>query len=118
MIRTFDEHLSSFNYIDISPDSKIITIGSDDGSIKLWDIQSGKCIYTAYNIEDGSTITMFSDGSFNASQENIDKFIRVNDTPLSCRKLTKEEIEHFCKVKYENKNKIPQANIEVDEIPF
>ena len=61
---------------------------------------------------------MFSDGSFNASQENIDKFIRVNDTPLSCRKLTKEEIEHFCKVKYENKNKIPQANIEVDEIPF
>ena len=111
-------HSSGINSVAISSDGKTIVSGSRDGTIKLWDIQSGECIYTSYNMEDGSTITIFSDGSFNASEDNIDKFIRVNDIPLSCRKLTKKEIEYFCKIKYENK--VTNSKIsEIDnEIPF
>ena len=102
----------------ITQDGKTIISRSRDNTIKTWDIQSGECNYTIYNIENGSTITMFSDGSFNAGRENIDKFIRIDDSTTSCRKLTKEEIEHFWKVKYENKNKIPEIDIDEDEIPF
>lgn len=117
-LNTLKGHSDSVLSVAISPDGKTIVSGGRDGTIKLWDIQSGECIYTSYNMEDGSTITIFSDGSFNASEDNIDKFIRVNDIPLSCRKLTKKEIEYFCKIKYENK--VTNSKIsEIDnEIPF
>ncbi len=105
-------------YSVITQDSKTIISRSRDNTIKKWDIQSGECNYTIYNIENGSTITIFSDGSFNAGGENIDKFIRIDDATTSHRKLTKEEIEHFCKFKYKNKNKIPEIYIDEDEIPF
>ncbi|MFA5427800.1 MAG: WD40 repeat domain-containing protein [Sulfurimonas sp.] len=116
-VRTLKGHTDAVSSV-ITQDGKTIISRSKDGTIKLWDIKSGECNYTIYNIQDGSTIIMFSDGYFNASEENIDKFIRIDDTLTSCRTLTKEEIEHFCKVKYENKREIPQTDIEVDEIPF
>ena len=116
-IRTLKGHTDAVHSV-ITQDGKTIISRSRDNTIKTWDIQSGECNYTIYNIENGSTITMFSDGSFNAGRENIDKFIRIDDSTTSCRKLTKEEIEYFCKVKYENKNKIPEIDIDEDEIPF
>jgi hypothetical protein len=61
---------------------------------------------------------MFSNGYFNASEQNIDKFIRIDDILTTCRKLTKKEIEHFCKVKYENESHLPEIDIDNDEIPF
>lgn len=114
-VRTLKGHTDAVNSV-ITQDGKTIISRSKDGAIKIWDIQSGECIYTIYNMNDGSTIVMFSDRYFNASEENIDKFIRIDDTSTSCRKLTKEEIEHFCKAKYENKSKIPQ--IEIDDNKF
>lgn len=142
-VNTLNGHVDSVNSLVITPDGNIIISGSQDKTIKLWDIKSGKCINTfenhmekvskledgscIYTLNDGSTITMFLDGSFNASEENINKFIRVQDTPLSCRKLTEEEIKHFCKIKYDNfdinkdefkQSKIPEIGIDDDEIPF
>ncbi len=141
--KSLEGHVDSVNSLAITPDGNIIISGSQDKTIKLWDIKSGKCINTfenhmekvskledgscIYTLNDGSTITMFLDGSFNASEENINKFIRVQDTPLSCRKLTEEEIKHFCKIKYDNfdinkdefkQSKIPEIGIDDDEIPF
>ena len=142
-IKTLDSHDNEINSVVVTPNGKTIISGSSDKTIKLWDINSGKCIKTLdghsenvskledgayfYTIKDGSTITMFENGYFNASKENIDKFIRINDTPLSSRKLTKEEIEHFCKIKYDsfdinedvyNKSQILNTNIDEDDIPF
>ena len=116
-VRTLKGHTDAVNSV-ITQDGETIISRSKDGTIKIWDIQSGECIYTIYNMNDGSTIIMFSDGYFNASEENIDKFIRIDDTSTSCRKLTKEEIEHFCKAKYENKSKIPQIEIDGDDNKF
>ncbi len=142
-LKSLKGHTDSVYSLAITPDGKTIISGSSDKTIKLWDINSGKCIKTLdghsenvskledgayfYTIKDGSTITMFENGYFNASKENIDKFIRINDTPLSSRKLTKEEIEHFCKIKYDsfdinedvyNKSQILNTNIDEDDIPF
>lgn len=83
--------------------------------LKLWDKQNNKCILT---VDIKNDITMDSQGYFSASDENIENYIRVSESPLSQRKLTKEEIQHFCKVKYENKSKMPLIDIDEDEIPF
>ncbi len=83
-------------------------------SVKLWDTQNNKCILT---VDTKNNIAIDNQGYFNASDESIEKCIRISESPLSQRKLTLEEIEHFCKVKYK-KSKIPQTNIDEDEIPF
>lgn len=117
-IRTLKSHTDAVNLVIITQDGKNIVSRSNDYTIKVWDIESGKCNYTIYNINDGSNITMLSGGFFNASEDNIDKCIRIDDSSTTCRKLTKEEIEHFCKVKYENKSHIPEIEIDENEIPF
>jgi WD40 repeat protein len=114
-IRTLEGHEDSVNSVIITQDEKNIVSKSYDKTIKVWDIQSGKCNYTIYNIKDGSTVTIFSDGYFNASEQNIDKFIRIDDISTTCRKLTKKEIEHFCKVKHKNESHLSEIDIDDDE---
>lgn len=101
-LKTLEGHTSSLYSLVITPDGKTIISGSFDETIKLWDISNGKCIYTIYNMEDGSSITMLKDGYFRADKENIDKYMRIEDGSTNCRKLTKEEIKYFCKMKYIN----------------
>jgi len=84
-------------------------------SVKLWDTNNDIYLLT---VDTENDIEIDNQGYFNASDDNIENYIRVSESPLHQRKLTKEEIEHFCKVKYENKNKIPQIDIDEDEIPF
>ena len=112
-INSLRGHTSQIFSVAISPNGKTIISGGQDKIIKLWDIKSGECINTfecytekvsmlkddeyTYTIKDGSLVTILKNGFFTASKENIDKFIRINDTPLSSRKLTKEEIEYFSK---------------------
>lgn len=132
-INTLKGHIDSVNSIAVTKDRKSIMSRSRDNTLKLWDIKSGNCIYSTYNIKGRLPITVFENEYYNACEENIDNFIRVNDTPLSCRKLTKEEMEHFNKVKdenikksfvkdekdiYKNQNQIPEIEIDEDKIPF
>ncbi|MGJ0340615.1 WD40 repeat domain-containing protein [Aliarcobacter cryaerophilus] len=63
-------------------------------SVKLWDTQNDRCILTV-DIE--NDIAIDSQGYFNASDESIDKWIRISESPLQQRKLTKEEISYFKK---------------------
>ena len=86
---------SSFIYsVTISPDGKYIVSGNDDGTIKIWDLKIGKCLYTTdYFYE----ISIDQNGYIKGSLENIEKYIRISESPLSQRKLTSEEIKHFLK---------------------
>ena len=38
MIRTFEGHTDWVNSVAFSPDGKLLASGSDDGTIKLWNI--------------------------------------------------------------------------------
>ena len=45
-IQTLDGHSYGVNSVTVSSDSKYIISGSDDKSIKVWDMTSGACIQT------------------------------------------------------------------------
>ena len=90
----YEGHSSYVNSVTISPDGKYIVSGSRDKTIKIWDIRKGVCIYTLdYSYE----ISIDSNGYFKGSLENIEKYLRVSESPLTQRKLTSEEIKHFLK---------------------
>lgn len=38
-------HTSSVNHIALSPDCKLIASASTDGSVRLWDVHTGKCVF-------------------------------------------------------------------------
>ena len=59
---------------------------------KLWDEKNDKCILT---VDTNNNIEIDSQGYFNASDEIIDKYLRIKDSSLSQRKLNKQEINHF-----------------------
>ncbi len=112
-----DEYYQEDNYdnkfVDINP---TITYTHSDYEVQVIDTKSSQCILT---IIPDYEIAIDRNGYFIvADYDCIDKYIRISESPLHQRKLTKEEIEHFCKVKYENKNKIPEIEIDEDEIPF
>lgn len=41
-IQTYREHTGAINSVQLSPDSKWVASGGEDGSLRLWDIASGK----------------------------------------------------------------------------
>jgi uncharacterized protein YjiK len=45
--QSIDAHKLTINSITFSPDGKRLASGSDDGTIKLWDVKSGKNIFTS-----------------------------------------------------------------------
>ena len=87
-------HSSYINSVSISSDNKYIVSGSKDKTIKIWDMQTDENIYTIDNTYD---IAIDNNGYFIGSDKNIDKCLRVSELPLTQRKLTLEEINHFRK---------------------
>jgi hypothetical protein len=45
-IRTFEGHTDGINSVCFSPDGKTVLSGSNDRTIKLWDVAAGQCIHT------------------------------------------------------------------------
>ena len=44
LLRTLKGNSSSVNCVDASPDGKYLASGSDDETLKLWDVNSGECV--------------------------------------------------------------------------
>ncbi len=84
-------HSDSVYSVAISLDGKTIVSGSEDGTLKLWDIRSGECIYTS---DHAAKVSIDKDGYFTGE---IDEYVRVSEAPLTQRKLTDEEIKYFRK---------------------
>ena len=87
-------HSNDVQCVAITPDGKHIVSGSWDDTLKIWDLLSGKCIYT---LDRTYETGIDKGGYFQASDEAIENYIRVSEAPLTQRKLTPEEIQHFRK---------------------
>ena len=86
-------HFYSVTSVIISPDGQYIILDKN-GRVKIWDFYSGDYLCTIDTIYD---VSIDKNGYFLGNNENVDKCIRISDTLLSQRRLTKEEIIHFRK---------------------
>lgn len=53
LIDTLTGHSDSINAVAVTPNGQIIVSGSEDNTIKLWDLNSGKCLATLVGHEAG-----------------------------------------------------------------
>lgn len=81
LIDTFIGHSDSINSIAITPNGKIIASGSEDNTIRLWDLNTGECLATLDGHEAGvRTIAISPDGQLLVSG-SADKTIKLWQLP-------------------------------------
>lgn len=76
------QHKSSVTCVKYAPTARIYATGSLDGSIKIWDAISGRCVNTFEKAHDGAEVcsVVFSrNGKVIFSNKNMLKF-RINST--------------------------------------
>ncbi len=77
--------LGDYQGISFSPDSRRLATASGDGTTQIWDIHSGRLLYT---LPDGNNIYFSPDGKYLASLDN--NGVRVWDVSLSKPKIVWE----------------------------
>ncbi len=60
-------HSDAVLSVAFSPDGRFIVSGSDDGTIKFWDVKTGKEIAQFVAFDDGEWVVITPEGYFNAS---------------------------------------------------
>ena len=74
--KLFEGHTGDITLLNLSPDEQHIISGSKDGTIRKWDIATGKEIAQFISFTDGEWITITPNGYYNASP-NGDKHLNV-----------------------------------------
>jgi WD40 repeat protein len=52
----------------LSPDGRKVLVGSGDGTMKLWDVETGKELASLYGFQDGSWAVVDPEGRFDADK--------------------------------------------------
>ena len=74
-------HSGVVNAVAISPDDRVIVSGSADGTLKFWEVSTGRLIYTSYHHLEGRTVSAFRGGENEYS--NITLSPQINCVDIS-----------------------------------
>jgi WD40 repeat protein len=73
-IREFVGHTGTVWGVAVSPDSRFLISGSDDQTVKLWEIDSGRLLLTIFQGTDNEWVAWIPEGYYTASL-NGDKYV-------------------------------------------
>jgi WD40 repeat protein len=79
LVRTFKGHTAYIHSVKISPDCRYALSGSQDKTVRLWDIKSGQCCQTFKEHTEGITSVTFLPGESSAMSGSHDNTLRKWD---------------------------------------
>lgn len=109
---TLKGHTKPVNSLDISPDEKLLVSGSEDGSVKLWDIRMHEKLITTYvehtgpincvkfNPEDIMFASAGADKTAKYFQCEPGKYIYISSTNIHSSPINAIEFSHDGKLLY------------------
>jgi WD40 repeat protein len=77
LTKTLEGHLERVNSVDLTPDKRIAVSGSDDGTIRIWDVASGRCVNVIKINQFVKAVCVTPDGRFVASGGRVPNTVRV-----------------------------------------
>jgi len=71
VIRYFSGHVGYLNSLAFSPDGDYILSGSSDGTTRLWEVTTGKPLFTRFHLGQNDWVVVTPDGRFDGSPDGI-----------------------------------------------
>lgn len=94
-IKTFNgNHLTSIYSVTIDQKNELILSASDDGLIKLWNIETGKELLTIALFKDGEWVSITPSGYFSSSKNGA-KHINILTSPLTVINIDKHHHKFY-----------------------
>ena len=81
LVGTLQGHSSGVNSVSFSPDGTKVASGSDDETVKLWDVTSGECLQTLEGHSSDVNSVSFSPDGTKVASGSFDKTIKTWEDP-------------------------------------
>lgn len=75
---------------DVSDDGKLVASGDNQGQIRIWELESGRCVRTIYIRKGDTDVVRFSKDSKLIACTSIDRCVRIFDVSSGCCLRTME----------------------------